>query len=65
MAMTEAQKKADKKYREKVKVFTIKYTPTDISDALRLQSYLDSIDISCNQYLKNLVKKDLDSKKIP
>lgn len=63
--MTEAQKKADKKYREKVKVFTIKYTPTDISDALRLQSYLDSIDISCNQYLKNLVKKDLDSKKIP
>lgn len=65
MATTEAQKKADKKYREKVKVFTIKYTPTDISDALRLQSYLDSIDISCNQYLKNLVKKDLDSKKIP
>ncbi len=36
MATTEAQKKADKKYREKVKVFTIKYTPTDISDALRL-----------------------------
>lgn len=65
MATTEAQKKADKKYREKVKVFTIKYTPTDISDALRLQSYLDSIDVSCNQYLKNLVKKDLDSKKIP
>lgn len=65
MATTEAQKKADKKYREKVKVFTIKYTPTDISDDLRLQSYLDSIDVSCNQYLKNLVKKDLDSKKIP
>lgn len=62
---TDAQKKADEKYRKKVKVFTVKYTPTDIQDALRLQSYLDNVDMSCNAYLKSLVKKDLDEKNIP
>lgn len=62
---SDANRKADRKYNQKRKTFALVYNPTDILDGLRLQKYLDSIDISCNQYLKNLVKKDLDSKKIP
>ncbi len=62
---TEANRRADRKYNQKKKTYALVYTPTDIQDALRLQSYLDNVDISCNAYLKSLVKKDLDEKKIP
>lgn len=56
--------KAQKKYREKVKTFVIKYTPTDMQEGLRLKQYIESTGISCNAYLKELVKRDLDNKGI-
>lgn len=62
---TEANRRADRKYNQKKKTYALVYTPTDIQDALRLQSYLDNADMSCNAYLKSLVKKDLDEKGIP
>ena len=58
-------KKADENYRKKTKAFTIKYFATDISAGKRLQAYLDSTGVSANSYLKELVKRDLDSKGIP
>lgn len=57
-------KKADENYRKKTKAFTIKYFATDISEGKRLQSYLDNTGVSANSYLKELVKRDLDSKGI-
>lgn len=58
-------KKADENYRKKTKAFAIKYFATDISEGKRLQAYLDSTGVSANSYLKELVKRDLDSKGIP
>lgn len=57
-------KDAQKKYNEKVKMFALRYTPTDIKDGKRLEKYLKDNNLSCNAYLKNLVKKDLDEKGI-
>lgn len=57
--------KAQKKYREKVKNFVVRYTPTDMPEAIRFQSYLSAHDISTNAYLKSLIKRDMDEKGIP
>lgn len=54
--------KAQKKYREKTQSFALKYTPTDIQDGLRLKYYIDNNNLSCNAYLKELVKRDLNNK---
>lgn len=61
---TDADRKADKKYSEKTMTFTIKYTPTDKEDGLRLKAYLNSTNQSANSYIKSLVKTDLDNKGI-
>lgn len=60
----ESNRKAVKKYSKKTKSFALKYYATDIEEALRLSKYLEDNDISCNSYLKQLVKEDLDSKGI-
>ena len=65
MAITEAQKRYEKKRSKVCKTYTIKYTPVDMIESDRLQVYLKSVGISANAYLKSLVKKDLDEKKIP
>lgn len=67
MAYNQAQREAQKRYRNKgsKKIFALTYTPTDMNDAKRLMSYIDTLDISTNAYLKGLVKKDLDEKGIP
>ena len=41
------------------------YSLTDIAEGKRLRAYINSIDTSANAYLKELVKRDLDSKGIP
>ena len=61
----EQNRKAQKKYSEKTINFAIKYTPTDIKEALRLKAYLNSTNQSANSYIKSLVKADLDFKEIP
>ena len=64
MASSEAQKNAYKKYNKKKQTFALVYTPSDMQDGLRLKRYIESTGISCNAYLKELVKQDLDSKGI-
>ena len=62
--MTESQKKYEKKRMQSCKSYTIKYTPKEMNESNRLQRYLNSTGLSANTYLKELVKKDLDSKGI-
>lgn len=64
MAMTEAQKEADKRYREKNRplTFAISYKITDIDDGKRLKAYLEQAGQSANSYIKGLIKADLDKK---
>lgn len=59
---TEAEKKAVKKYHQKLKSITIRYTEKEISEYNRLQRYLEEYDISVTGYLKKLIKADLDEK---
>ena len=64
MAMTEAQKKADKRYREKNQIITksVSYKKDDIIEGKRLLLYLEQSGKSANSYIKELIKNDLDSK---
>lgn len=64
MASSDAQKNAYKKYNKKKLPFALVYTPSDIQEGLRLKAYIERNGISCNAYLKELVKRDLDSKGI-
>ena len=57
-------RKAVKKYSEKTMTFAIKYYPTDIEYGKKLKEYLEATEKSANSYLKELIKKDLDSKGI-
>ena len=65
MASTEAQKRANKTYREKHKPvqITIQYK-SDKNEGLRLKQYLLDNNITANQYVKMLIKRDLDCKGI-
>ena len=64
MAMTDAQKRADEKYRlaHNVITKTIAYKKADIAEGQRLVAYLDSTGQTANAYIKALVKRDLDAK---
>ena len=64
MAMTEAQKEADRRYREKHNVITksISYKKEEITEGKRLLSYLAQTGQSANSYIKRLIKSDLVSK---
>ena len=63
---SEAQKKAYRTYNQKnKKTFSAVYTPTDMKEAIRFENHLKSQTLSKNEYLKKLIKNDLDSKGIP
>lgn len=66
MAMTQAQKDADKRYRQKHNVITksVSYKKEEIKEGKRLLSYLDKTGKSANAYIKGLIKADLDTKGI-
>lgn len=67
MAMTEAQKRYEKKRMKECKNYTVKYRlyiDTEKTDQERLQAYLNNTGQSANAYLKNLIKRDLDEKGI-
>ena len=65
MALTEAQKKAQKKYNEKTITIAASFKPgTDIIEGKRLKIYLQQTGQSANSYIKELVKRDLDEKGI-
>ena len=65
MASTEAQKRANRTYREKHKPvqITIQYK-SDKKERLSLKQYLSDNNIVANQYIKALIKADLDAKGI-
>ena len=66
MALTEAEKRAQKKYNEKTITISASYKPgTDIAEGKRIKSYLEQSGQSANSYIKELIKQDLDSKGIP
>lgn len=51
-------------YKKKLKQFKVQYNLQDNIDGLRLQQYLDNSNQTANAYLKDLIKRDLDSKGI-
>lgn len=61
---SDAQKRAYKKYNEKKINFAVVYTPTDTIEGQRLKAYLSQTGQSANSYIKGLIKRDLDSKRI-
>lgn len=63
MALTEAAKKAQKKYNKKTITIAASYKPgTDIAEGQRIKAYLAQTGQSANSYIKGLIKADLDSK---
>lgn len=63
MALTEAAKRAQKKYNEKTITIAASYKPgTDIQDGERVKLYLEQTGQSANAYIKQLIKADLDAK---
>lgn len=66
MSLTDAQKKANKKYRDNRKLITISVQyNTDLKEGQRLKQYLAQSGQSANAYLKSLIRRDLDAKNIP
>lgn len=62
---SDAQKEAYKRYNKKKTNFAIVYGANEQKEAQRLKDYISTLDISANSYLKELVKRDLDSKQVP
>ena len=44
--------------------FAVSYRLIDLNKGNRLKKYLEMNDLSANSYLKDLIKRDLDSKGI-
>ncbi len=61
--VSDAQKAAQKKYDQKTKMVSIKYTPADMDDYERLKVYLDKTGKSTNGFIKDLVNDFFDSGK--
>lgn len=57
-------KKSQMEYKKKLKQFKVQYSLQDNIQGIALQKYLDSMGLSANQYLKDLIKQDLDNKGI-
>ena len=62
--VSEAQKRANKKQDSYRIQFSVNYRLHDLNEGQRLKSYLELTGQSANAYLKDLIKKDLDSKGI-
>ena len=59
--VSDAQKAAQKKYDQKTKTVSIKYTPVDMEDYKRLKMYLDKTGKSTNGFIKELINDFFDS----
>lgn len=62
--MSEAQKRAQKKYDKKTKVVSIKYTPADMQEYEKLKQYLAQTNQSVNGFIKRLINDYFDVKKM-
>ena len=66
MPLTDAEKRAQKKYNQNTITISASYKPgTDIAEGQRIKSYLAQTGQSANSYIKQLIKSDLDSKNVP
>ena len=59
--ISDAQKAAQKKYDQKTKTVSIKYTPADMEDYERLKKYIDKTGKSINGFIKELVNDFFES----
>lgn len=58
--VSEAQKEAQKKYDQKTKMVSVKYTPSDMSDYDRMMNYLNRTGQTTNGFIKKLIKEFFD-----
>ena len=59
--ISNAQKAAQKKYDQKTKMVSIKYTPSDMNEYQRLKNYLDKTGESTNKFIKSLINNFFES----
>lgn len=59
--ISNAQKAAQKKYDQKTKMVSIKYTPSDMNDYQRMKNYLDKTGQSTNKFIKSLINNFFES----
>ena len=66
MPLTENQKAAQKRYRERKKYINIGLTfKGDIAEGARVKQYLATTGQTANAYIKALIKADLEAKGVP
>lgn len=56
---------SQKRYNDKCYRFSIKFVPSEAEEIERFKNYLTDTGKTANSYIKELIKKDLDSKNIP
>ena len=59
--ISNAQKAAQKKYDQKTKMVSIKYTLSEMSEYQRLKNYIDRTGQSMNKFIKSLINNFFDS----
>lgn len=57
--------KADKNYNANSKAIGLKYTPNQIAEYNRIKQYCTDNNLTLQGYIKELIKRDLDSKQVP
>lgn len=60
--VSDVQKAAQKKYDQKTKMISVKYTPTDMDEYIKLKEYLNITGDSANALIKALINSFLTSK---
>lgn len=65
MTYNQSMKAAQAKYRKKIKQISLKFYPSENIEYERIKKYTEMNDISYGDYIKSLIKADLDTKGIP
>lgn len=52
---------SQKTYNNKCKIVRIKYSETDMNEYNRIQKYIKENNITITEYIKTLIKKDMDN----
>lgn len=59
---SEAKLKANRDFNAKCKSVAIRYTPKELSEFERFERYITENKVNKAEYLKNLIRADLDKK---
>lgn len=65
LTYNQSMKAAQAKYRKKIKQISLKFYPSENIEYERIKKYTEMNDISYGDYIKSLIKADLDAKGIP